>query len=58
MMQNNATGYTHQINFFKKVNGIGWVEQSLRTTKDALHIHLHKLQNRKDIRCLDVVVIK
>lgn len=52
------TGYTHRINFFKNIQGVGWVEQSLRTTKDALQIHLPKLQNRKDIRCIDVVVIK
>ena len=58
MMQNNATGYTHQINFFKKVNGIGWIEQYFRTTEDAVNLHMKKLENRDDISCLDVVRIK
>lgn len=52
------TGYTHRINFFKNVKGFGWLEQSLPTTEDALPLHLPKLQNRKDIRCVDVVRIK
>lgn len=49
------TGYTHRINFFKKVPGLGWVEESFPTTNDAVNVHLNKLNNRSDVRCVDVV---
>ena len=54
----NDTGYTHRINFFKNVPGFGWVGQSFPTTQDAIAIHVPKLENRKDVRCVDVVPIK
>ena len=40
-------GYTHAINYFQKVDGLGWVFRSFRTTEDAVRLHLRSLIRQK-----------
>ena len=57
---NYPENYTHSINFYKKVKGLGWVFSSFRTTEDALPIHLkglYKKQVAGTVRMIDAVRI-
>lgn len=52
--------YTHSVNFFKNVNGSGWVFSSFRTTEDNLRKHLKvlaKQQANGTVRMIDAVKI-
>lgn len=40
-------GYTHAINFYKKVEGLGWMFHSFKTTEDAVRKHLRSLIRQK-----------
>lgn len=49
--------YTKKITFKKLVHGI-WIEQSLRTTDDAIWLHLESLRlatNIKEVLVVDIV---
>lgn len=51
-------GYTRAINFYQKVDGLGWVFQSFRTTDDAVRIHLRSLIRQKqagNVRAIETV---
>lgn len=53
-------GYTRTINYYKKVDGIGWTFQSFRTTEDAVRLHLRSLIRQKqagNVRALETVKI-
>ena len=36
-------GYTHVVDYYKRVRGLGWVHSDFKTTKDALPKHLSAL---------------
>lgn len=59
-MEIAMTGYTRSINYYKKVEGLGWVFQSFRTTEDAVRLHLRSLIRQKQagtVRALESVKI-
>ena len=52
--------YTRAINYYKKVDGLGWVFQSYKTTEDALRQHLRSLIRQKragTVRAIETVKI-
>lgn len=53
-----VSSFTHKINFYKNVNGLGWQAQSFKTTKNELALHLSSLAKKSDVRCIDVVELK
>lgn len=55
------TGYTYSINFYKKVDRLGWMFQSFKTTDDAVRMHLRSLIRQKregTVRALEAVKLK
>lgn len=53
--------YTHAISYYKKVDGLGWVFQSYKTTEDALRPHLRALIRQRKagtVRTLQAVRVK
>jgi hypothetical protein len=48
--------YTKQITFKKLVHGI-WIDQSLKTTNDAIWLHHNQLSLRTDVKEIIVVDI-
>lgn len=54
-------GYTHTINYFQKVDGLGWVFQSFRTTETSVRSHLRSLIRQKragTVRTIDTIRLK
>lgn len=54
-------GYTHQINLYRNVEGLGWMFQSFRTTGEAVRKHvktLYRQQVKGSVRNIDVVKLK
>ena len=54
-------GYTHSINYFQKIDGHGWVFQTLRTTENAVRLHLRSLIRQKragTVRTIEAVRLK
>lgn len=54
----NTTGYTHKINLYRNVKGLGWTFQSYPTTSDAVKMHIRSLfkqQTAGMVRNIDVV---
>ena len=50
-------GYTHSITFYKKVEDLGWVFQSFKTTADAIRVHMLSLSRQKKagtVRLIDI----
>ncbi len=57
-MEVAMTGYTRSINYYKKVEGLGWIFQSFRTTEDAVRLHLRSLIRQKQagtVRALETI---
>jgi hypothetical protein len=57
----NIVGYTRSINFYQKVDGLGWVFQSFRTTEDDVRMHLRSLIQRKragTVRLIDTIKLR
>jgi hypothetical protein len=52
------TGYTHKINLYRKISGLGWMFQSFPTTSDAVRAHmsvLYKQQTAGSVRNIELV---
>ena len=41
------TGYTRTINYYRNVDGFGWMFESFKTTEDGLKSHLRSLIRQK-----------
>lgn len=55
------TGYTHAINFYKKVGNMGWTFCSFKTTADALPLHIRSLSKQMangTVRNIDTIKLK
>lgn len=50
--------YTKAINYEKYVAGLGWMPHQLKTTNDAIWLHLQQMELRTDVRKIVVVDIK
>lgn len=51
-------GYTHKINLYRNVKGLGWMFQSFPTTADAVKVHMSHLLKQQmagSVRNIDVV---
>ena len=42
--------YTKAINYEKYVAGLGWMPHQLKTTNDAIWLHLQRMNLRSDVR--------
>ena len=55
------TGYTHRINLFRNVDGLGWMFQSYQTTRDAIPTHVRSLYHQQAngfVRNIEVIKLK
>lgn len=55
------TGYTRCINYYRNVDGLGWMFESFKTTDDAVRIHLRSLIRQKQsgtVRTIDTFKLK
>lgn len=55
------TGYTHTINYYKKIEGLGWMFESFKTTNDAIGMHLRSLIRQKQagsVRTIEAIRLK
>lgn len=55
------TGYSHTINYYKKVEGFGWTFESFKTTEDAVRMHLRSLIRQKQagqVRTIEAIRLK
>lgn len=53
--------YTHSVNYFKRVEELGWMFQSFKTTSDALPTHLRALSKQVangTVRNIDTIKLK
>lgn len=55
------TGYTRTINYFRKVDGLGWMFESFKTTEDAVRTQLRSLIRQKqagEVRTIELIKLK
>ena len=53
--------YTRSVNYFRKVEGLGWMFESFKTTEDAVRMHLRSLVRQKQkgiVRSIDTFKLK
>jgi hypothetical protein len=53
--------YTYSVNFYKKVEGLGWMFHSFKTTDDAVQLHINSLaaqQARGAVRAIDAIKLR
>lgn len=54
-------GYTYAVNFYKKVEGLGWMFHSFHTTNDALKLHVSSLMKQQmagTVRNLETIKLR
>lgn len=55
------TGYSYTINFYRKVEGLGWMFESFKTTEDACRMHLRSLIRQKqsgNVRQIEAIKLR
>jgi len=58
---NMANSYTHKINLYRNVKGLGWMFQSFPTTEDAVRVHVKTLSKQQvagQVRNLEVIRLR
>lgn len=56
-----ATGYTQRISYYKRVEGLGWVFESIKTTDDSARPRLRNLLRQQaagQVRTIERVRLK
>lgn len=54
-------GYTYAVNFYKKVDGLGWMFHSFHTTDDAIKLHVRSLMKQQvagTVRNIDTIKLR
>lgn len=54
-------GYTYAVNFYKKVDGLGWTFHSFHTTDDAVKLHVRSLLKQQvagTVRNIDTIKLR